>query len=96
MTILFFVGGNWYPAIIGSKAVLLMVYPSVVYASSDTGLVYPTIVFARSISLLVYPTAVYLYTLLARVGVKYIEMYLSTSTLLIFKYKYKSLFHQST
>ena len=32
----------------------------------------------------------------ARVGVKYIEMYLSTSTLLIFKYNYKSFFHQST
>ena len=33
-----------------------------------------------------------------RVGVKYIEMYLSTSSLLIFKYKYKykSFFHQST
>ena len=53
---------------------------------------------------LIYPSMLYCDSttnrdsLPIRVGVKYIEMYLSKSTLLIFryKYKYKSFSHQST
>ena len=43
----------------------------------------------RSVELTGTSNPPYIAILPSRVGVKYIEMYLSTSTLLIFKYKYK-------